>query len=140
MKHRKKLITLNIILPLIMFSIILLTGLSEKFMNIITITFIVGWALPFLDLILTGFAMITKTHRKLGVTLNLFNVFALVVLIIFVLCIMEKKLIIILIEYIIILIISVINIIALLKDMNANPDKEIEEINKIKLENNGVIK
>jgi hypothetical protein len=109
-------------------------------MNIVTFTLVVGWAIPYLALVLTGLAIFNKSHRKLSLILNIFNVLLSLVLITFVICIIEKALIIILIEYIIMLVMSIINIIAIIKDMKANPDLEIEEINKTKLENNGIIK
>lgn len=140
MKHRKKLIAFNILIPLFMFALILTTGLSKNFMNIITFTFVVGWALPYLALILTGLAIFNKSHRKLSLTINIFNTLLTLVLITFVLCIMEKALILILVEYIIMLIMSIINIVLIIKDMKNNPDPEIDEINKIKMENNGIIK
>ena len=140
MKHRKKLIACNILIPIIMFILVLVTGLTSSFMNIVTFTLVVGWAIPYLALVLTGLAIFNKSHRKLSLTLNIFNVLLSLVLITFVICIIEKALIIILIEYIIMLVMSIINIIAIIKDMKANPDLEIEEINKTKLENNGIIK
>lgn len=140
MKHRKKLIALNILVPLIMFILVLVTGLTSSFMNIVTFTLVVGWALPYLALILTGLAIFNKTHRKLSLTINIFNILLTLVLITFVICIMEKALILILIEYIIMLAMSILNTIMFFKDMQSNPDPEIEEINKIKSENNGIIK
>ena len=74
MKHRKKLIALNILVPLIMFIAVLATGLTSNFMNIVTFTLVVGWALPYLALILTGLAILNKTHRKLSLTINIFNI------------------------------------------------------------------
>ena len=140
MKHRKKLIALNILIPLIMFIAVLLTGLTSNFMNIVTFTLVVGWALPYLALILTGLAILNNSHRKLSLIINIFNILLTIVLITFVICIMEKALILILIEYIIMLAMSIINTIMIIKDMQLNPDPEIEEINKIKSQNNGIIK
>lgn len=140
MKHRKKLIALNILIPLVMFIAVLLTGLTSNFMNIVTFTLVVGWALPYLALILTGLAILNNSHRKLSLIINIFNILLTLVLITFVICIMEKALILILIEYIIMLAMSIINTIMIIKDMQLNPDPEIEEINKIKSQNNGIIK
>lgn len=140
MKHRKKLIALNILIPLIMFIAVLLTGLTSNFMNIVTFTLVVGWALPYLALILTGLAILNNSHRKLSLIINIFNILLTLVLITFVICIMEKALILILIEYIIILAMSILNTVMIIKDIQLNPDPEIEEINKIKSQNNGIIK
>ena len=140
MKHRKKLIALNILIPLVMFIAVLLTGLTSNFMNIVTFTLVVGWALPYLALILTGLAILNNSHRKLSLIINIFNILLTLVLITFVICIMEKALILILIEYIIILAMSILNTVMIIKDIQLNPDPEIEEINKIKSQNNGIIK
>ena len=56
MKHRKKLIAFNILIPIIMFILVLVTGLTSSFMNIVTFTLVVGWAIPYLALVLTGAA------------------------------------------------------------------------------------
>jgi hypothetical protein len=57
MKKEKILMLTNIILPLVLFAVLLFTNLSEKFMSIISITIIIGWALPYFVLILTGLSI-----------------------------------------------------------------------------------
>ena len=127
MKHEKKLIVLNTLVPFILFIILLFLNISENFINIMTLTLFIGWALPYLTLILTGLSILNKSHKKLA-------------LIILVLCIIDKLLIGILIEYIIIMIITIINIISLSKYLKENPDPELEEISRTKKANNGIIK
>ena len=140
MKKEKILMLTNIILPLVLFAILLFSDLSEKFMSIISITIIIGWALPYFVLILTGLSIYNKSHKKLGLTLNLLNIILLAFLIILILNIIEKNLIIILIEYILMLIVSIINTIAFSAHLRKNRDPEIDKIIKTKKENNGIIK
>lgn len=140
MKKEKILMLTNLILPLVLFAILLFSDLSEKFMSIISITIIIGWALPYFVLILTGLSIYNKSHKKLGLTLNLLNIILLAFLIILILNIIEKNLIIILIEYILMLIVSIINTIAFSAHLRKNRDPEIDKIIKTKKENNGIIK
>ena len=109
MKKEKVLMLTNIILPLILFAILLFAELSEKFMSIISLTLIIGWALPYFVLIITGLSIYNKSHKKLGLTLNILNIILLIFLIILISSIIEKKLVLILVEYILMLIISLIN-------------------------------
>ena len=109
-------------------------------MSIISLTLIIGWALPYFVLIITGLSIYNKSHKKLGLTINILNIILLTFLIILISSIIEKKLIIILIEYILILIISLINSITFITYLRKNRDPEIDKIIKTKKENNGIIK
>lgn len=140
MKKEKVLMLTNIILPLILFAILLFAELSEKFMSIISLTLIIGWALPYFVLIITGLSIYNKSHKKLGLTLNILNIILLIFLIILISSIIEKKLVLILVEYILMLIISLINSITFIIYLRKNRDPEIDKIIKTKKENNGIIK
>lgn len=140
MKHEKKLIVLNTLTPIVLFIILLFLNISENFINIMTLTLFIGWALPYLTLILTGLSILNKSHRKLALTINIINSLLTLVLIILVICIIDKLLIGILIEYIIIMIITLINIKSLSKYIKENPDPELDEISRTKKANNGIIK
>lgn len=140
MNKEKLLMITNIILPLILFAILLFTELSEKFMSIISVTIIIGWALPYFVLIITGLSLYNKSHKKLGLTLNILNVILTIFLIILISNIIEKTLILILVEYIIMLIMSILNIIIFIKYLRKDRDPEIDKIIKTKKENNGIIK
>ena len=140
MKKEKVLMLTNIILPLILFAILLFAKLSEKFMSIISLTLIIGWALPYFVLIITGLSIYNKSHKKLGLTLNILNIILLIFLIILISSIIEKKLVLILVEYILMLIISLINSITFIIYLRKNRDPEIDKIIKTKKENNGIIK
>lgn len=140
MKHEKKLIILNTLVPILLFIILLLLNISEKFISIMTLTLFIGWALPYLTLILTGLSILNKSHRKPALIINIVNSILTLVLIILIISIIDKLLIGILIEYIIILIITIINIISLSKYIKQNPDPELVEITRTKKANNGIIK
>ena len=140
MKKEKVLMLTNIILHLILFAILLFAELSEKFMSIISLTLIIGWALPYFVLIITGLSIYNKSHKKLGLTLNILNIILLIFLIILISSIIEKKLVLILVEYILMLIISLINSITFIIYLRKNRDPEIDKIIKTKKENNGIIK
>ena len=140
MKKEKVLMLTNIILPLILFAILLFAELSEKFMSIISLTLIIGWALPYFVLIITGLSIYNKSHKKLGLTLNILNIILLIFLIILISSIIEKKLVLILVEYILMLIISLINSITFIIYLRKNRDPEIDKIIKTKKDYNGIIK
>ena len=96
--------------------------------------------LPYFVLILTGLAIFNKSHKKMGLTINIINILLTIMLLIFVICLYDKDLIVVLVEYIIIILISLINVIAFTKYLKANPDPEIAEITRTKKANNGIIK
>ena len=73
-------------------------------------------------------------------TIKSINLLLTLMLIIFVICLFDKDLIIVLVEYILIMLISLINVIALFKHIKANPDPEMDEITRTKKANNGIIK
>lgn len=140
MKHEKKLIILNTLVPVVLFLILLFTNISENFINIMTLTLFIGWALPYFTLILTGLSILNKSHRRIALIINIINSLLTLVLLILILCIFDKLLIIIFIEYLLIMIITIINIISISKYLKENPDPELDEISRTKKANNGIIK
>lgn len=140
MKYEKTLSVLNIISPIILFIVLLFADISENFINIMTLTLVIGWILPFISLLLTGICIINKSHKKLCLTINIINILLILILLFLIISILDKKLIIVLIEYSIILIISTIDSILFIKYFKDNPDPEIVQINKTKKANNGIIK
>lgn len=140
MKYNNKLAILNIIIPIILFIILLFSDISENFINIMTLTLVVGWILPYITLILTGISLLNKSHKKLCLTINIINIILTSILLFLIISIIDKKLIIVLIEYSTILIMSIINSILFIKYFKENPDPEIVQINKTKKANNGIIK
>lgn len=138
----------NIIISLILGIILLLSELSENSVYIMVMTLAVGWAIPYLVLLITGITMLYKTNYKLTLTFNIINILLCMLLLFLVISIYDKKMLIFLIEYIIMCITSIINsiyyMIIIKNDKNRienkiNKNKEKEEIKRIKKANNGAI-
>ena len=140
MKNENKLILLNTLIPIILFIILLFLKISESFINIMTLTLFIGWAIPYIVLILTGISILNRSHKKIALTINILNIILTLILIILILSIINKLLIGLLIEYIIIFIITIINVTSLAKYLKENPDPELDEISRTKKANNGIIK
>ena len=137
MKNFDKLKTLNIILPIVMFIILLICKLSEKTVYLFVMTLIIGWAIPYL--LVTGFAQIKNLFHKLGLTLNIISIPMCILLLYLVISIYEIKFLVFIIEYIIIILVNIINIIYYIKYLKTHPNEENEKIKKLKKENNGAI-
>jgi amino acid transporter len=139
---------INIIVSIILGIILLLADLSENTMYIMIMTLIIGWAIPYIVLLVTGISMVYNYKPKLSLTLNIINVILCIVLLLYITSIYDKKMIVFLITYIIIGIISIVNsiyyIIYIKNDQERINNKirrknEKEKIKKIKKENNGAI-
>lgn len=139
MKNFDKLKTLNIILPIVMFIILLICKLSEKTVYLFVMTLIIGWAIPYFVLLVTGFAQIKNLFHKLGLTLNIISIPMCILLLYLVISIYEIKFLVFIIEYIIIILVNIINIIYYIKYLKTHPNEENEKIKKLKKENNGAI-
>ena len=133
---------LDIILPIIMLLVLLITKLSENTIIIITMTLFIGWVIPYFINILTGIILHKETHIKLGLIANILSLILSLILIIFIIRIIDSKLIIFLIEYIVLLILNILNIICIKKYQKENPDEQTIEkrtIKEKKKNNNGAI-
>ncbi len=139
MKLESKLKVLNIILPMVMFLLLLVFKLSDKTIYIFVMTLIIGWALPYFVLLITGFAQVKNMFHKMGLTLNILSIPMCILLLLLVIKLYEPKQLIFIIEYIIILIMNILNIIYYIKYIKTHPNLENERIKKIKKENNGAI-
>ena len=139
MKNFDKIKILNIILPIVMFIILLICKLSEKTVYLFVMTLIIGWAIPYFVLLVTGFAQIKNLFHKLGLTLNIISIPMCILLLYLVISIYEIKLLVFIIEYIIIILVNIINIIYYIKYIKTHPNEENEKIKKLKKDNNGAI-
>ena len=139
MKLLNKLKLLNIFLPILMFILLLILKLSENTIYIFVMTLIIGWALPYFVLLITGFAQVKNLFHKLGLTLNILSIPLCILMLYLVISIYETKLLIFIIEYSIILIMNILNIIYYINYLKLHPNGENEKIKKIKKENNGAI-
>jgi hypothetical protein len=139
MKLLNKLKILNILLPILMFILLLVFKLSDKTIYLFVMTLIIGWALPYFVLLITGFAQVKNLFHKLGLTLNIISIPLCILMLYLVISIYEPKQLIFIIEYSIILIMNILNIIYYIKYLKAHPDEEIEKIKKAKKNNNGAV-
>lgn len=139
-KNKKKLLSrINIVTPLVLFLILLFTELSENVIYLMMITLLIGWAIPYSVLLITGLSLIKNKNPKLALIFNIVNTLLCIMIITFTIKLYDNNFLILLIEYIIISIISIINSIYFIIYIKNNPNKEFEEIKKIKKENNGAI-
>ena len=137
---KKILSVINILIPIILFLIILFSDISEKFVYIVMFSCIIGWLLPFINLVITGLSILNNKHHKLTLVFNIFSLILSFFIIFLILSLYDKKMIICLIDYILISIVNITNIIYYIAYIKKHPNMENIEIKKIKKENNGIIK
>lgn len=139
---------LNIIISLTLGIILLFSKLSDNTVYIMVMSLIVGWAIPYLVLLITGITMLYKSHYKLTLIFNIINILLCILLLFLVISIYDNKMLVFLVDYIIIEIMSITNVIYFLitikldqklQTSKKNKIKENEEIKRIKKENNGAI-
>lgn len=113
MKKRKKnqLAFLNIFISILFLILLLCSKLSDNITYLMMMTILVGWALPYFVLLITGIAMFKKLHPKLGLLFNLCSIFLNIGLLIFCFKLYDKYFLVLIIEYGIMLIINIINVI-----------------------------
>lgn len=139
---KNKLALLNILLPIAMLIILLVSKLSENTVIIITLTLFVGWVIPYFICLITGIILYRNTHQKLGFIVNNLNLLLLLILITFCIRIYDKKILVFIIEYSILLVLSFLNITRFLKYIKTHPSKaklEKKDIKEKKKKNNGAI-
>ena len=144
----KKIISINdIVLTIILFVILLLNPMSESFVNIITFSLLIGWLFPFIFPIIVGISILSSSHLKLSVILNLLTIILSSLLLFLIINIYDSNMKLILIFYIILSILNIINIIYLniyfhnlYKEEKVMRKQEYMQIKKLKKENNGIIK
>ncbi len=140
MNKPNQLTLLNIIIPIILFIILnFTTKIDEQIISIITITLFIGYLMPYFVLLITGICMLTKTHYRLSLIINILNIILSLMFIILIASIINKNLIVMLITYIIIAINSIINIIYLIVYFKKYPNLENIRIKEKKQKNNGAI-
>lgn len=139
--------TINILLSITLFIILVSNDMSGQFVNIITFSLFIGWLFPYVTLIVNGLCMLSNINNKIIISFNSISFILNILLIIFVSFLYDDKLIIVLVEYILIAIINLINIIINViiyqnnhKYLKEQLKKEYSEIKKIKKNNNGIIK
>ncbi len=136
---RKILSIIEVILPIVLFIILLVSKLSDNLMYIIMMSAFIGWAIPYFVILISGIAIFNNSHHKLGLIINILAVILDIVLLVFSFELYDKKMIVPTTEYILLLVFSIINIIYYIVYMKKHPSEETSNIKKIKKENNGAI-
>lgn len=137
----KKIISIiNFILTIIVFIILFFTNVSEKFVNIITLSLIIGWIMPYFSLLISGLTIYLEKHLKMSLVFNILSFLVSIFLIYLCLKIYTKSFLNLIINYILISIINVINIFYLIIYLKKHPDLEMKKIKIQKKAHNGIIK
>ena len=144
----KKILSItNILLPIIFFAVLQFNTMSPSFVNIMTMTLLIGWALPFFFPIITGICLLKSSHHKLSITINILNFILTILIILLISIIYDSHLLLVLIFYSILSLLNIINVIFIFKDYRIKTTQEREfikeekiNIKKLKKENNGIIR
>ena len=139
---KKILALINIIIPIISFILLFFFDYSDNIIYIILMTLFIGWIIPYLNLLITGIAILNDSHYKLARIFNIFSIILNIVIIFFIISLYEKKFLLMIIEYSIFIVISIINVIYFHKKVKSDTteSEEDQKIKKIKKETDGVIK
>lgn len=129
----------NIVLSLICFIVLFFSKLSDNTVYLMMITMLVGWAIPYFVLLVSGLELISMKHPKMSLVFNVLNVLVCLMDLIFTIRLFDKKMLILLIEYILMGILSLINVVYIVVYLRRNPNLENDMIKKIKDKNNGAI-
>jgi len=139
---KKKLAILDILIPIILLVILLFSKLSDNTVIIITLTLFIGWVIPYFVNIITGIIIIKNSHHHLGIIANILSIILLLIIITLVIRLLDKGLIVFLVEYLILLILTICNFIYFKKYKKSHPSKstiEKKTIKEKKKKNNGAI-
>jgi hypothetical protein len=113
----KKIISIiNIILPIILFILLEVFTIPDKFVNIMTLTLVIGWLIPYFVLLLSGIGMLLSSHYKLIFIMNLLNILLSSIVLFLISKIYTSAFLLELITYILFIIMSVINLIYIHKN------------------------
>ena len=125
---KKALGIINIVLPIILFIALQFFNMSPSFVNIMTLTLIIGWILPFIFPIITGICMLLDIHHKKSIAINIITIILLILIIYLIIQLYDSKLLHILIIYIILAVLKIINSIYLIIHYKKiNHDNYIEQ-------------
>lgn len=140
MKKEKILALINVLTPIILYIVSLLTTeLDQTLLFILILTLGIGFIMPFISLLITGICIFNKSHYKLSLVLNILNIPLTLFIITLLILVITKNYISFIISFGIIAIISIINTIYDIKYIKAHPNLETQLIKKEKKRNNGAI-
>ncbi len=137
---KKILPIINAISGVAAFLILLFTKTSNNFVYIIIMSLFIGWALPFLSLIISGITIAIDKHHKLTLIFDILAFLLIAFLLFLIFKIYDKHFLILVIEYFYIAILNIINIIYLINYIKKHPDLELRKIKEEKKKSkNGAI-
>ena len=137
---KKILPIVNAISGVAAFLILLFTKTSNNFVYIIIMSLFIGWALPFLSLIISGITIAIDKHHKLTLIFDILAFLLIAFLLFLIFKIYDKHFLILVIEYFYIAILNIINIIYLINYIKKHPDLELRKIKEEKKKSkNGAI-
>ena len=125
---KKILPIINAISGVLLFLILLFTKTSANFVYIIIMSLFVGWAIPFLSLIISGITIKIEKHLKLTLIFDILAFCLTLFLLFLIFKIYDKNFLILVIEYFYIIVLNIINIIYIIIYIKKHPDLELKKI------------
>ncbi len=136
---KKILPIINALSGVALFLILLFTKTSNNFVYIIIMSLFVGWAIPFLSLVISGITIAINKHHKLTLVFDVLSICLTAFLLSLIFKIYDKHFLILVIEYFYIIVLNIINITYYIIYIKKHPDLELRKIKEEKKKNNGAI-
>ncbi len=137
---------INILISVLGILSLLIFRMSENVIYIMMMTVMIGWIIPYFVPLITGIALINKSHYKRALVLNIVSILMIIFLIVMIKILYDKKMLFMLVTYIIFVIINIVNSIYIgiivkseYEKNKGKRQKEKEKLKKMKEENNGAI-
>ena len=137
---------INILISVLGILSLLIFRMSENVIYIMMMTVMIGWIIPYFVPLITGIALINKSHYKRALVLNIVSILMIIFLIVMIKILYDKKMLFMLVTYIIFVIINIVNTIYIgivvkseYEKNKGKRQKEKEKLKKMKEENNGAI-
>ena len=138
--NKKIIAIVNIVLPIILFILMEFFEINDYFIDIVTLTLVVGWLVPFLVNIISGITFLNNSHKKLTFYSNVLSLILCFIILSYLMMIFNRSFIYPIILYSILSVLHILNGIVYLGENRKEKDEELEKINQAKKKNNGVIK
>lgn len=137
---------INILISVLGILSLLIFRMSENVIYIMMMTVMIGWIIPYFVPLITGIALINKSHYKRALVLNIVSILMIIFLIVMIKILYDKKMLFMLVTYIIFVIINIVNSVYIgiivkseYEKNKGKRQKEKEKLKKMKEENNGAI-
>ncbi len=138
--NKKIIAIVNIVLPIILFILMEFFEINDYFIDIVTLTLVVGWLVPFLVNIISGITFLNNSHKKLTFYSNVLSLILCFIILSYLMMIFNRSFIYPIILYSILSVLHILNGIVYLGENRKEKDEELEKIKQAKKKNNGVIK